>query len=361
MRRLLPLLLAAGASAPALAQHQGHQPPPAAEPRAEDAHAGHAAPQPSAADPHAHHAPPSSPPDPHAGHAPAAPPSDTHAGHAPAAPPPDPHAGHVMPGAGNPHAGHAPTADEPAPAPPPAAALGGPIHAADGVWGAGAMAPSRVTLRTEHGAMSFAKVMIDRFEWSSRAGRDGVAWDAEAWHGDDIDKVRLKSEGEAAFGEGLEHGEAQLLWSRAADPWFDLQAGLRQDFGPGPDRTYAVLGVQGLAPYWFEVEAAAFVSHKGEVSARIEAEYDLRITQRLILQPAAEIDLQLQDVPELGLGAGLSTAEAGLRLRYEISPQFAPYVGAQYERAFGDTARFRRAAGERRGGWSLVLGARAWF
>jgi copper resistance protein B len=119
--------------------------------------------------------------------------------------------------------------------------------------------------------------------------------------------------------------------------------------------------VQGLAPYWFEVDAAAFLSTKGDLTARVEAEYDQRITQRLILQPRVEFDLAAQDVPELGIGSGLSTAELGARLRYEFKPQFAPYVGVEYERAFGDTADFRRAEGEDVGGWSFLIGLRAWF
>jgi copper resistance protein B len=151
------------------------------------------------------------------------------------------------------------------------------------------------------------------------------------------------------------------LWSRAIDPWFDLQLGLRHDFGRGPDRSHVAFGVQGLAPYWFEIDAAAFVSENGDVSARFEAEYDLRITQKLILQPAAEVEFSVADVPELGIGSGFSSAEAGLRLRYEIEPQFAPYFGVEYERGFGDTARFRRGAGEEAGGWKALAGLRAWF
>lgn len=153
----------------------------------------------------------------------------------------------------------------------------------------------------------------------------------------------------------------QALWSRAVDPWFDLQLGLRHDFGQGSDRSHLALGVHGLAPYWFEIDAAAFVSTKGDVTARIEAEYDLRLTQKLILQPAVELELSLQDVPELGIGSGLSSAEAGFRLRYEFGPRFAPYIGVEYEGRFGDTARFRRTAGDDAGGWSLLAGFRAWF
>jgi copper resistance protein B len=272
----------------------------------------------------------------------------------------DSHAGHVMPAA-DPHAGHGAAAPAPPVAPAPAAASSGPANAADAVYGADAMATAREAMREEHGAIRAGKVLIDRLEYRAVNGRDGYAWDAQGWYGGDIHKLWLKSEGEGAFGEALEHGEAQALWSRAIDPWFDLQLGLRQDYGRGPDRTDLVLGVQGLAPYWFEVDAAAFVSTKGDVTARVEAEYDVRITQKLILQPEAELQFSLQDVPELGVGSGLSTVEAGLRLRYEVKPQFGPYVGVEYQRGFGDTARLRRTAGEEAGGWSVLLGVRAWF
>ncbi len=209
--------------------------------------------------------------------------------------------------------------------------------------------------------MKTNKVLIDQLEAKLRNGRDGYAWDAQAWYGGDIDKLWLKTEGEGAFGEAVEGAEVQALWSHAIDPWFDLQLGARHDFRPDPERTHLVVGVQGLAPYWFEVDAAAFVSNKGDVTARLEAEYDLRITQKLILQPRVELDLSLQDVPEIGIGSGLSSGELGARLRYEIRPEFAPYVGLEYERAFGDTADFRRAAGEKAGGLSLLVGLRTWF
>lgn len=353
MKRLI-LLLALGVSAPSLAQHQGQ--------------AGHSQPA-QPADPHAGHAKPAAPApkppvDPHAGHAmpEPKPAPDPHAGHAmpEQKPATDSHVGHTMPAA-DPHAGHSAAAPAPPVAPAPAAASSGPAHAADAVYGAHAMAAARAGMRKEHGDVRTGKVLLDRLEYRLTDGRDGYAWDAQGWYGGDIDKLWLKSEGEGAFGESLEHGEVQALWSRAIDPWFDLQLGLRHDFGRGQDRSHLALGVQGLAPYWFEVDAAAFVSEKGDVSARFEAEYDLRITQKLILQPAAEVEFSLQDVPELGIGAGLSSAEAGLRLRYGIAPQFAPYLGVEYERGFGDTARFRRAAGEEAGGWRLLAGLRAWF
>jgi copper resistance protein B len=293
--------------------------------------------------------------------------ADPHAGHTiPASPPADPHAGHNMPATAqaDPHAGHdtgAAAAPAPPSAPPPEAAFSGPAHAADLVFGPAQMARAREGLRQEHGDIEASKVLIDQAEVKVRDGRDGYAWDAQAWHGGDIDKLWIKTEGEGAFRQEVEKAEVQALWSHAVDPWFDLQLGVRHDFRPDPERTYLVAGVQGLAPYWFEVDGAVFLSNKGDLSARLEGEYDLRITQQLILQPRAEVDLALQKVPELGIGSGLSSAEIGARLRYEIRREFAPYVGFEYERAFGATADFSRARGEKAGGWSLLAGLRTWF
>jgi copper resistance protein B len=381
---LLVALLAASAAAPALAQHHGGHAPAAVQPQPPaDPHAGHARPAgtgaaaPGHPDPHAGHGVPANPPpDPHAGHAmpPTAPP-DPHAGHAmpppaPPAPQPGPHQGHdagAAPAAADPHAGHRmdPAATEalaPPAGPPPPEATGGPVHAADVVFGNERMAAAREALRASHGDHRTARFMIDQLEYVAREGADGFVWeDVQFWYGGDIDKLWLKSEGEAVSGDGLERGEVQALWSHAIAPFFDLQAGLRYDFGPGPDRGHLVLGVQGLAPYWFEIDGALFLSDEGDLTARFEAEHDVRITQRLILQPRVELDLSLQDVPELNLGAGVSSAEAGLRLRYEIVPELAPYVGVQYERAFGDTADFLRGDGGDVGGWGLVAGLRAWF
>jgi copper resistance protein B len=152
----------------------------------------------------------------------------------------------------------------------------------------------------------------------------------------------------------------QALWSHAIDPWFDLQTGVRLDLKPDT-RPYLVAGVQGLAPYWIEVDAAAFLSDKGEFTARVEAEHDMRITQQLVLQPRAELQFALQDVPRERLGAGLATLELGARLRYQIRPEFAPYLGVAFERAMGDSRRFRRLADEDLGGFSLIAGIRTWF
>ncbi|WP_330901894.1 copper resistance protein B [Sphingopyxis jiangsuensis] len=255
----------------------------------------------------------------------------------------------------DPHGSHDnPPGNEAAPAPPR-------VDAADTIFGADAMRGPRERLYAEHGGGKFSKLMIDEAEWRAGQGSDGYAWDAEAWIGGDIDRLVLKSEGEGAFGGDFEGGEAQALWSHAIGPYFDVQAGVRQDFGPGASPTHAVLGIEGLAPYWFEVEGALFVSHKGDVTARFEASYDQRITQRLIAQPMAEADFAMQNVTETGVGAGLSSIELGLRLRYEFVREFAPYVGVVWERKIGRTARLARSAGEDASRPSFVAGVRFWF
>ena len=280
-------------------------------------------------------------------------------GHCTPSAPPQPQAGPT-----DPHAGHdmsAMSGPQPQPGPPPPEALSGPAHAADTVWDQAESQRGRNILRQEHGDLPVSRFLVDRAETRVRDGRDGYLLDLQAWYGGDIDKLWLKSEVEGPWGKQLEHAEVQALWSHAIGPWFDLQAGARFDPQPGPNRTHLALGVQGLAPYWWEVEATLFLSNKGELTARAEAEYDLRITQKLILQPRAEVELSAEDIPELGIGSGLTDASLGLRLRYQISPLVAPYVGVEYEHAFGDTRDFRRAEGENADGFSLVAGLRFWF
>ena len=315
--------------------HPGHTMPTQEQQPAEDPHAGHEMPaqEQPAAEPHAGHQMPQSEEqpaaDPHAGHSMPAqeqqPVVDPHAGHqmpAEQQPAADPHAGHQMPveqeSAADPHAGHQMgSAPQPPEGPPPPAAFTGPEHAADLVYDPQRMAASREELRRMHGDIPAYRFFIERAETRIRDGRDGYLIDAQAWYGGDIDKIWFKGEVEGAWGERPEDVEIQALWSHAIDPWFDLQTGIRYDPRPGPDRAHLVLGVQGLAPYWWEVDGALFLSNKGEITARAEAEYDLRITQKLILQPRSEIDLSLQDIPELGIGAGLSGAAIGARLRYQ--------------------------------------------
>lgn len=331
---------------------------------AQDPHAGHKMPAAPVADPHAGHVMPAA--DPHAGHAmPEAPAADPHAGHAMPAPASDPHAGHVMPGApaADPHAGHAMSAPATgeqlsvgaAPAPPAAT-----DHLADRIFDSARMEQAREVLRQEHGGMNLSRTMIERLELRPAAGRDVYAWEGEFRYGSDVDRLVVKTEGEGVRGD-LEDAEVQGLYSRAVGPYFDLQAGVRQDLQPRPRRTYAVVGFEGLAPYWFELEGALFLSNRGDLSARLEGSYDLRLTQRLILEPRAEVNVAAQDVAAIGVGAGLSKAEVGLRLRYEITREFAPYVGVNVERSFGRTADFARAAGDHASDTRAVIGLRAWF
>ena len=391
---LAPLILAAGAfSAPAQDPHAGHvmpstpaptrpapdpvvRPQTPARPATQDPHAGHVMPPAQtspAADPHAGHQMPAQPVtvDPHAGHDMATP--------APAQP--DPHAGHDMStmaaAQADPHAGHdmstmsmgpadVPTSADSAGRPPedalPAAALGGPTHAADLVFGADAMAASRRTLIRENGDVRITTAIIDRLEAGSGDGGETWLWDVQGWSGGDINRFWWKLEGEGDFGGNLEEAELQALYSRAITPFWDVQAGVRQDFRPdGEDTTHLILGLQGLAPYWFEIDAAAFLSTEGDLTARVEAEYDQRITQRLILQPRLEIDASASDIPGLEIGSGLSSVEAGLRLRYEFRKEFAPYVGVEWSRSFGDTADFIEARGGEAEDTRFVVGLKAWF
>ena len=249
-----------------------------------------------------------------------------------------------------------PMADEP----PPPEAGSGPARAAEAIWGVDIMRASREQLAKENGGMTTLWVMADRAEYRVRDGKNGYLWDGQGYYGGDIDKFWFKTEGEGNFGEKIESAEVQALYSRAIVPFFDFQAGIRQDFAPR-DRTYAVIGIQGLAPYLFEIDAAAFLSDRGDLTARMEAEYDQRITQRLILQPRAELNLAAQDVPELGIGAGIDTAELGIRLRYEFAREFAPYIGVEQEWKVGQSARYARAAGEDPNVTNYVIGIRFWF
>lgn len=388
---LAPLILAATAvGARAQDPHAGHTMPAPARPAPAPVATPQTPARPATQDPHAGHVMPpaqtSPAADPHAGHQMTAQPAavDPHAGHdmpAPAPVQPDPHAGHDMstmaPTPADPHAGHdmstmsmgppdVPTSADNAGRPPedplPAAALSGPTHAADLVFGADAMAASRRTLVRENGDVRTTAVVIDRLEAGLGEGEDVWLWDAQGWSGGDINRFWWKSEGEGDFDGGVEEAELQALYSRAVTPFWDVQAGVRQDFRPdGEDTTHLVLGLQGLAPYWWEIDAAAFLSADGDLTARVEAEYDQRITHRWILQPRLEIDASASDIPELEIGSGLSSVEAGLRLRYEFRKEFAPYVGVEWSRALGDTADYIEARGGQAEDTRFVVGLKAWF
>ncbi|MSO85557.1 MAG: copper resistance protein B [Rhodospirillales bacterium] len=207
----------------------------------------------------------------------------------------------------------------------------------------------------------FTFFQAEQLEYRTGTGKDGLNWDAQGWVGNDDHKLWFKTEGEKPNEGKLEKGEFQLLYSRPISDFFDVQAGVRQDIKPNPDRTFAVFGVQGIAPYKIEIDAAAFVSHEGEVSARLKGEYDMLITQQLILQPTAEINLAVQSVKERDIGSGVNSVGVGLRLRYEIIREFAPYIGFQWERKLGQTADYARADRETVDNRSFVTGVRFWF
>ena len=232
---------------------------------------------------------------------------------------------------------------------------------ADRIWSKEAMEPSRHAMMVENGGQKIGFISLNLAEYQARKGRDGFRWEGEAWYGGDEHRLVLKSSGEGVLGGDLHSAELQALYSRPIGPYFDWQAGVRHDFEPGPPRTYATLGFEGVAPYWFELEGAAFLSEKGDLSARLEGSYDLRLTQKLILEPRAELSLAAQKVRELGVGSGVTDAEVGLRLRYEFRREFGPYIGVMHERKFGETADLAREAGEDRDSTTFVVGVRAWF
>lgn len=207
----------------------------------------------------------------------------------------------------------------------------------------------------------YSSVLIEQFEYRSGDGDETFVWDAQAWLGSDDNKAWFKTEGEKPVGESLDEAETQLLYSRRISDFFDAQVGARYDFKPDPERAYGVVGVQGLAPMFFEIDTAAFISEEGDLSARFEAEYDLLITQRLVLQPLLEVNLAADDVEELGIGRGLNDVELGLRLRYEIVREIAPYIGVNWNHLFGQTADFARADGHDDETLSFVAGVRMWF
>src|SRR3546814_9278892 len=193
---------------------------------------------------------------------------------------------------------------------------------------AGALAPVALSTPTPAAEMDdqiYTFFQLDQNEYRlSDEGEHAYAWDAQGWIGTDYDKLFLKSEGEQPLDGPPEEAEVQLLYSRLISEFFDAQGGVRYDFEPDPERAYAVLGLQGLAPQFLEVVSALFVREKGDVLARFEAAYELLLTQRLVLQPLAELNVGVQEVEELGLGSGPTDIELGLTLRYEITRKFAP-------------------------------------
>ncbi|MBS0546163.1 MAG: copper resistance protein B [Proteobacteria bacterium] len=232
---------------------------------------------------------------------------------------------------------------------------------ADHIYDKSQMERARAAMMNEQGGQQFYQVMLNLNEIQLYRGQAGYRWDGQAWFGGDINRLTLKSEGGGGFREGFDNAEVQALYSRAIDPYFNLQGGVRQDLASRLYQTYGAFGFEGLAPYWFEVSGTMFVSTRGNVLGRLEGYYDQNITQRLILQPRVELNFAAQNNYEDETGAGLTNAELGLRLRYEITREIAPYIGVSYDTKVGQTAAFASQDGKATSNLSFVAGVRLWF
>lgn len=205
-----------------------------------------------------------------------------------------------------------------------------------------------------------AMMMVNQLEVRTVSGQDPVAWEGEGWIGYDLNKLWIKTDGEYKDGH-VEEAEAQALYSRAIAPFWDLQMGWRRDIRPTPDRDWLTVGVKGLAPYFFEIDTGIFVGDNGRTSARLQAEYEIMFTQRLILVPEIELNFYGKDDEAVGIGSGLSSLEAGLRLRYEVRREFAPYLGVNWIKLYGKTADYAREEGTTVDDVQFVFGVSAWY
>lgn len=219
-------------------------------------------------------------------------------------------------------------------------------------------APPALAADAHHGGqlLSYTRLQGD---YARARGEDIGTWDGEGWIGGDRHRFWWKTEGDVDGGR-VTRAEVQSLYSRNVWAFFDIQGGFRGDVRPD-GRGYAVVGIQGLAPYLLDTEAHAFFGFKGDVHIRLRQSFDLLLTNRLILTPQVETDLYLTDAPERRVKAGFARLEGGLQARYEFSRKFAPYLAIMTDSAVGGTAAQARAAGEDPGGWRLSVGVRTWF
>jgi copper resistance protein B len=206
----------------------------------------------------------------------------------------------------------------------------------------------------------FGKVMLDELEWQRGGGESALEWDAAAWYGGDFNKLRAEFSG-SRRGGATEESRAELMFERIVTPWWSLRGGVRHDGGIGPAREWLSFGVAGLAPGFVEIEAAAYFGEGGRSAVRLTTHYELLLTQRWILEPQGELNAYGREDAARGIGAGLADLSVGLRLRYEIRREFAPYFGVIWAAHFGNSADLRRAAGEADKETSVVAGIRTWF
>ncbi|CAM3472841.1 copper resistance protein B [Halomonas lysinitropha] len=215
---------------------------------------------------------------------------------------------------------------------------------------------------------SMGMALFDRLEYAvPDKGHDELVWDFQAWYGGDVNRVYLKSEGENVQGDGesAEFESLELLYSRSVADFWELQGGIGYQggvfSGDHAERTYGVIGLQGVVPYGIETDAAMQVSDEGDVSASVEGEYDLRLTQRFYLQPRTEISVAASQVEEFGIGKGLNSVRLGMCLGYEMTRRFAPYIGAYWQKQYGDTADLSRADGDATEDTGVVAGVKLLF
>ena len=224
------------------------------------------------------------------------------------------------------------------------------------------MGTARQLSKQHHGGSTRLFAIADRLEYKTNEGDSLTVWYGQGWYGSDLNKFWVKTEGEYENDKNkFKEAEIQALYSRAITSFWDIQAGIRFDIKPNPTRNYAVLGFQGIAPYWFEIDATSFINEDGNISVRLQTEYELLITQRIILQPRIEFNLAFGDDKETEVGTGLNTIDAGFRLRYEFKREFAPYVGVSWNKAFSDTASLIEANDNDTEHISFVAGFRFWY
>ncbi|MEO8682171.1 MAG: copper resistance protein B [Vicinamibacterales bacterium] len=204
------------------------------------------------------------------------------------------------------------------------------------------------------------QVLFDRFEWQRASGTNDLGWDNTSWVGKDLSRLWLRTEGHTEDG-AVADAQAQLLVGHSFARWWDVVAGVRQDVRPGSPQTWAAVGIQGLAPYWFAIEATGYVGASGRTHAKVDVEYELLVTNRLVLQPLVEVDMYGKRDPERRVGAGLSSVGAGLRLRYEFMRELAPYFGLTWDQKFGETGDFAKADGQGIRSLKFATGIRWWF
>ncbi len=213
--------------------------------------------------------------------------------------------------------------------------------------------------------ITLGKIIIEQLEYRNNDGNNTLRWDTQGWYGKDYDKFWFKFEGEDEVSANEGELELQTLYSHSVSAFWDVQVGARYDLsyssGNTNDRFFAVVGFQGLAPYWFEAEPSLYVSEDGDISARLVSTYDVLFSQKLILQPRFEINASASETREFGVGKGINDLQLGLRLRYEITRKLTPYIGVEWERKFGDTADFASADGADIDNSAIVAGVRFWF